>query len=161
MNTAAAGRPWKQPHSVLVVIHTPEMQILLLERAAHAGYWQSVTGSREAGETSMATALREVEEETGIKATADNMVDWRITNRYEIFQEWRHRYAPGVSTNEESVFSLCVPENTPIRIAPEEHRQYRWLPWQTAAEHCFSWSNRDAIHLLSKHFIPKPGLNFE
>jgi dATP pyrophosphohydrolase len=58
---------YKQPVSVLVVVHTPQLQVLLLERAAHAGYWQSVTGSQEAGEALLDTARRELAEETGIR----------------------------------------------------------------------------------------------
>lgn len=140
--------PPKQPFSVLVLIHTPEQEILLLERASHPGYWQSVTGSREGDEAPAVTALREVEEETGIVAAARDLEDWRLANRFEIFQEWRHRYAPGVTHNREQVFSLCIPRNTPIRLAPDEHLSWRWLPWLAAAREVFSWTNRDAILML-------------
>ena len=95
---------FKRPVSVLVVIHTPDLQILLLERTSHAGYWQSVTGSQENDETLLETARREVEEETGIQAPAGDFIDWNRTNVFEIFAEWRHRYAPGVSHNTEHVF---------------------------------------------------------
>ncbi len=138
----------KQPVSVLVVIHSPDHQILLLERAAHPGYWQSVTGSREGDEALIDTAVREVAEETGIVATVEQLVDWQQTNTYEIFPEWRHRYAPGITENTEHVFSLEIPRDTPIRIAPDEHRGYRWLPLDEAAAKVFSWSNRDAIRAL-------------
>lgn len=141
-------KAYKQPRSVLVVIHTADLQVLLLERAAHPGYWQSVTGSREDEETPLATACREVAEETGIAMPADCFADWRITNTYEIFPEWRHRYAPGVTRNTEHVFGLCLPEAIDITPAPDEHRDWCWLPWRTAAERCFSWSNRDAILML-------------
>ena len=139
---------YKQPVSVLVVIHTPDLQILLLERASHPGYWQSVTGSREASESLIATAAREVEEETGIIAPDSAFKDWQQTNTFEIFIEWRHRYAPGVTHNTEHVFSLEVPAGQAVRIAPDEHLNYCWLPLHEAAEKCFSWSNRDAILML-------------
>lgn len=139
---------YKQPISVLVVIHTPALDVLLLERAKHPGYWQSVTGSRESTESLRITAQREVAEETGINAPLTSFVDWSLTHEYEIFAEWRHRYAPGVTHNTEHVFSLCVAPDTPVTVAPEEHLGYRWLPWQEAAQACFSWSNRDAILLL-------------
>jgi len=135
----------KIPVSVLVVIHTPDLQVLLLERAAHAGYWQSVTGSQEDGESLPATAAREVAEETGISVPADRFKDWQLTNTFEIFAEWRHRYAPGVTHNSEHVYSLEVPRQLPITLAPDEHVNYLWLPWREAAGKCFSWSNRDAI----------------
>ena len=140
----------KRPVSVLVVIHDPELNILLLERAAHPGYWQSVTGSQEGDETLLATARREVAEETGIRCASADLRDWRRTNRFEIFAEWRDRYPAGVTHNVEHVFSLCVPTGTPVALAPAEHRDWRWLPWREAASACFSWSNRDAILMLGQ-----------
>lgn len=139
---------FKEPVSVLVVIHTPELQILLLERASHPGYWQSVTGSREDGESLIETAQREVEEETGIRAERAQIKDWHLSNRFEIFAEWRYRYAPDVTHNMEHVFSLEVPSAQPVRLAPDEHRAFQWSSWREAAEKCFSWSNRDAILIL-------------
>ena len=138
----------KQPVSVLVVIHDPALNILLLERAAHPGYWQSVTGSLEDEESPRHAALREVAEETGIRCRSGDLRDWRLTNRFEIFAEWRDRYPAGVTHNTEHVFSLGVPAGTPADIAPEEHRAWRWLPWREAAAACFSWTNRDAILML-------------
>lgn len=139
---------YKRPISVLVVIHTPDLQILLLERAMHAGFWQSVTGSQEGDETLIATAAREVREETGIAADPGSLRDWQLRNDYEIFSEWRHRYAPGVTHNAEHVFSLELPAPRPVTLAPDEHVNYRWLPWREAAAMCFSSSNRDAILML-------------
>lgn len=139
---------YKRPISVLVVIHTPQMRILLLERASRAGYWQSVTGSQEGSESLIETAQREVAEETGIAAPLAHFKDWQLTNRFEIFAEWRHRYAPDITHNTEHVFSLEVLNTQKIRLAPEEHLDYCWLPLQEAAEKCFSWSNRDAILML-------------
>ena len=139
---------YKQPVSVLVVIYTRDLDVLLLERAAHPGFWQSVTGSREGDESLIATAAREVGEETGLDTSRFELSDWEQTNRFEIFSQWRHRYAPGVTENTEHVFGLLLPDRQPITISPEEHRQWMWLNWQDAAEKCFSWSNRDAIKEL-------------
>ena len=141
-------KEYKRPISVLVIIHTPDLQVLLLERAAHPGYWQSVTGSQEGEESLIETAAREVKEETGILASQETLKDWLQSNLFEIFAEWRHRYAPGVTHNTEHVFSLEVPDTQAIFIAPAEHSNYQWLPWREAATKCFSWSNRDAILML-------------
>jgi dATP pyrophosphohydrolase len=138
----------KRPVSILALIHTPGLDVLLLERVSRAGYWQSVTGSLEDGETPVETARREVEEETGIAAPPEAFLDWRIVNTFEIFAEWRSRYAPGVTHNTEHVFSLELPRKQPVRLAPGEHRACMWLPWREAAAKCFSWSNRDAILML-------------
>src|ERR1044071_8093170 len=98
-------RVYKTPVSVLVVIHTADLRVLLLERADRAQFWQSVTGSQDAGETLQQTARREVFEETGIDASRFDLLDWHKQNRYEIYPHWRHRYAPGVMHNTEHVFS--------------------------------------------------------
>lgn len=143
-------RDFKRPVSVLVVIHTPQLDVLLLERAQHPGYWQSVTGSQEEGETLIETALRELAEETGIIAPHYQIKDWKTSNTFEIFPEWRHRYAPGITVNIEHIFSIQIPTPSPIRLAPAEHLAYCWLPWKEAAEKCFSWTNRDAILQLPK-----------
>lgn len=138
---------FKTPVSVLVVIHTPALKVLLLERTGYPGFWQSVTGSLEAGERPIEAAIREVAEETGIASTQPELCDWRLTNRFEIFPQWRARYADGVTHNTEHVFSLCVAEQ-PIQVAPDEHLGWQWLPWREAAAACFSWTNRDAILML-------------
>lgn len=139
----------KQPLSALVVVYTPDLRVLLLERADYAGHWQSVTGSAEPGEALAVTAARELQEETGIVAAAyGGAVDWKISNRFAIFAQWRHRYADGTTHNVESVFSVRVGHGVDVRIAPREHLRFEWLPWRDAASRCFSWSNRDAILML-------------
>jgi len=137
----------KLPRSILVVIHAWDAEVLLLERADRPGFWQSVTGSLEIGETPLAAAIREVKEETGLEPTAETLVDWRLSNRFEIFPQWRHRYATGVEHNVEHVFGLRLANASPI-ILSDEHLDCSWLPWRQAAAKCFSWSNRDAILML-------------
>jgi len=147
----------KIPESVLVVIHTSTMEVLLLERADRPGFWQSVTGSLDApDEPLLATAARELFEETGIVADGEGIVlrDWLLSNIYEIYPVWRHRYAPGVTHNTEHVFSVCVPRDIVITLSPREHLQYAWLPHLAAADRCFSSSNAEAILQLPK-FISK------
>jgi dihydroneopterin triphosphate diphosphatase len=141
----------KIPVSTLLVIHTPALSFLLLERADHPGFWQSVTGSQHEGERLRDTAVREVREETGLEAERYELTDWNLQNVYEIYPVWRHRYAPGVTHNTEHVFGLRVPEALPVRVAPREHLAAAWMPWQEAAERVFSWSNRKAILMLPEH----------
>lgn len=154
----ATSRPFKIPQSVLVVIHTPALDVLLIKRADVDDFWQSVTGSRDTLEEPFAqTARREVLEETGIdcalgSALADQLLDWQLENVYEIYPRWRHRYAPGVTRNTEHLFSLLVPENTPVRLSPREHTACQWLPYKQAADACFSPSNAEACLLLPSFF---------
>ena len=147
-------RPFKIPVSVLVVIHRPDGQVLLIERADHPGYWQSVTGSQDLVDEPLdQTARREVAEETGI--TSGVLLDWGLSNVYEIYPVWRHRYAPGVTRNTEHVFGLTVDDDSPVTLNPREHLSHQWLPWRAAADRCFSPSNAEAILLLPR-FLPLP-----
>jgi dATP pyrophosphohydrolase len=141
-------KPYKIPESVLVVIHTADLQVLLIERADRPGYWQSVTGSLDAAdEPLLTTAARELFEETGIVADGEQVVlrDWRLSNIYTIYPVWRHRYAPGVTENTEHVFSVEVPRDSVITLSPREHLNHVWLPYLEAADKCFSSSNAEAI----------------
>ena len=149
-------RPPKIPESVLVVIHTAALDVLLIERADKPGFWQSVTGSKDAlDEPNEETARREVFEETGIEVGSamvprGNLRDWGLRNVYEIYPVWRHRYAPGVIHNTEHVFGLRVPRDVPVMLSPREHVAQVWLPWREAADRCFSSSNAEAILQLPR-----------
>ena len=146
----AAAPVYKIPESVLVVIHTPALEVLLIRRA-DAGTWQSVTGSKDhPHESFWDTAVREVREETGLDACAADgqLQDWGLENIYDIYPAWRWRYAPGVSRNTERVFGLQVPAPLPVQLSPDEHTAQQWLPWRAAADQVFSPSNAEAILLL-------------
>lgn len=147
------SHPFKIPQSVLVVIHTPARQVLLIERADAEGFWQSVTGSLDrVDEPFVEAAAREVAEETGLDISSPGHVltDWGLENVYEIYPQWRHRYAPGVVQNTERVFGLCIPEALPVVLSPREHRAQVWLPWPEAMDRCFSSSNAEAISWLPR-----------
>jgi dATP pyrophosphohydrolase len=146
----------KLPVSVLVVIHTAALDVLLLGRASRLGYWQSVTGSLERLDEPLEDAARrELREETGIDAAGAQFVSWHVANAFEIYKQWRHRFAPGTTHNTEHVFGLRLPGRVAVTLAPQEHRAQLWLPWREAAEKCFSWSNRDAIRMLPAR-CPQP-----
>jgi dATP pyrophosphohydrolase len=141
----------KLPVSVLVVVHTRDLQVLLLQRAAGPDFWQSVTGSVDYAEEPLeAAAAREVAEETGIDAAGGRLWRWPAVNTFEIYARWRRRFGEGVTHNTEHVFGLQLPAPRAVRLAAAEHTASLWLPWREAADRCFSWSNRDAIHMLGE-----------
>ena len=141
---------FKTPISALVLIYTVDLQVLIMERADKPSYWQSVTGSLEQAETPLQTAIREVQEETGLDAAKYTLQDWHASNIYEIYPHWRHRYAPEVTHNTEHLFGLLLPEPLPIKMAPNEHVQYEWVDWREAAKRVFSWTNVDALSKLGE-----------
>lgn len=157
---APAAAHWKVPQSVLVLVHTPALDVLLLRRAdSEEPFWQCVTGSKDTPDEDFAhTAAREVREETGLDPHAPGhcLQDWALENIYEIYPRWLHRYAPGVTHNVERVFSLCVPERLPVRLSPREHTAWRWLPWREAADGCYSFSNAEACLLLPRFYPARP-----
>ena len=141
---------FKTPISALVLIHTDDLQVLIMERADKKGFWQSVTGSLEQDETPIQAAIREVQEETGLNATQYTLQDWHATNVYEIYPHWRYRYAPEVTHNTEHLFGLLLPNTLPIKMAPNEHVQYEWVDWREAAKRVFSWTNIGALSKLGE-----------
>lgn len=149
-------KPYKIPRSTLIVIYTAKLEVLLIERADHRGYWQSVTGSQDEGETLEQTAMRELQEETGIDATPYSLENWQKQNVYEIFAIWRHRYAPDVTHNTENVFGLRLSDRVPVTLSAHEHLQHVWLPYDKAAPLCFSYTNRDAMLEIPRRLAMKP-----
>jgi len=144
-----AAAMFKIPISVLVVIHTRALEVLLLERCDRPGFWQSVTGSVDRiDEPLLDTARREVLEETGIDTGRDRLMDWKTSNRYEIYPHWRARYGPGVTENVEHEFGLELPDRVPVVLSAREHTRYQWLPWPEAAGKVFSSTNAEAIRRL-------------
>ena len=143
---------FKIPVSVLVLIHTPQLQVLLLDRADKPGFWQSVTGSIEQGETLRETAVREVLEETVLASDAYQLEDWQHSHVSEIYPHWRYRYAPGVTENTEHLFGLELPAALPVNLNPREHLRYEWVDWREAARKVFSWTNVDALKALGTRY---------
>lgn len=146
---AAEHSDFRRPESVLVVVHTPQLECLLLERVAPAGFWQSVTGTLAWDESAYAAAVREVAEETGL--VAEGLVATGVTRCFPILPAWRARYAPDVSENVEHLFYLQVDSVRPVVLNTAEHRRYEWLPVGEAAAKVASWTNRAALETLARN----------
>ena len=151
------SQSFKRPESVLVVVYSRNGKVLLLRRADHPEFWQSITGSMEWGDEQPAeTAARELREETGIVVAPAALTDWKLQNCYEIFPQWRYKYAPGVAENTEHFFSLELPDEQTVALSPDEHSEYEWVSFEQALDRVFSWTNRDALLLLMKEHGLQP-----
>lgn len=139
----------KRPESVLVVVHTPDLNCLMLERVQPRGFWQSITGSLRGEEAPTEAAAREVREETGLEAA--NLVDAHEQRRFQIAPEWRHRYAADVTENLEHWFYLELPGVCDITLNTAEHCRQEWLELDAAIERASSWTNREALEKLRSH----------
>ena len=160
---------FKRPESVLVVVHTPRLECLLLERVTPRGFWQSVTGTLRWGEELTAAAVREMREETGLVCIASApaaagvsaplaegvhrrqpplLLQTNVSNRFPILPEWRHRYASGVTENLEHLLYLEVPETCEVTLNADEHVAYRWMDLEEAIRKVASWTNREAFERL-------------
>jgi dATP pyrophosphohydrolase len=137
---------FKRPESVLVVVYTPTLDCLLLERAEPRGFWQSVTGSLRTAETPAEAAARELHEETGL--APQGLRDAQVQRVFPILPAWRSRYSPDVDSNTEHLWYLELPEVCAVRIEPAEHVAYLWLPVDAAIEKVASWTNREALQRL-------------
>ena len=142
------GPAHRRPESVLVVIHTADLQCLLLKRLRPTDFWQSVTGSLQWGETSAAAARREVREETGL--AAHGLIDAKLSHRFKILPHYLDEYGPAVTENTEHVWYLRVPEAGPVQLDPAEHSAYCWLPQAQAVQRVSSWTNRAALERLGR-----------
>jgi len=160
---------FKRPESVLVVVHTPRLECLLLERVAPRGFWQSVTGTLRWGEEPIAAAVREMREETGLACAAPApdaagvsaplvegvhrrqppmLVQTDVSNRFPILPEWRDRYASGVTENIEHLLYLELPDTCEVTLNAAEHVAYRWVNLEEAIRKVTSWTNREGLERL-------------
>lgn len=150
-----AARPgsapeYRRPLSVLVVVYTTGGEVLLLRRSRPFDFWQSVTGSLQPGESHAQAAERELGEETGLAGC-----DLRFSGNERVFTidpRWRHRYAPGVTENREFEWRCALAGPAAITLNEREHSEYCWLPFDTAIERVWSWTNQDALKALRDAF---------
>lgn len=132
-----AGRAVKKSIECWVIRRTEDAQaaVLLLHkppsRAIPDGFWQPITGGIEQGETPRQACLRELYEETGLRFQAEDLRP--VPGRWvvELPEQAIHKVLYWVETTEAAV-----------RIAPEEHDDWRWVPLSSVEAELHWESNR-------------------
>ncbi len=140
---------FRRPESVLVLVYSTAGEVLLLRRSRPFDFWQSVTGSLDAGERPVDAAARELCEETGL--TSEGRLFYSgVARQFTIDPRWRSRYAPGITENVEYEWRYELEESLAVELAEDEHSDYQWLPVDEAINTVWSWTNRDAIRALKR-----------
>ncbi|MEK7195425.1 MAG: NUDIX domain-containing protein [Patescibacteria group bacterium] len=97
--------------------------LLLYRRGA---YWNFPKGHFEQGENSFTAALREVEEETGLKNS-----DLRIVNGFKAYQRF-HFESGEERIHDTVILYLAETKKEEIRISPREHSGFAWFFYRDA-----------------------------
>lgn len=143
---------YKNPNSVLVVVYAQNTgRVLMLQRQDDPTFWQSITGTIEADEKPYQTALREVKEEIGVDILAEKLplVDCNFSIEFEIFPQFRYKYAPEIRYATEHWFLLALPQE--IEPSLTEHLAYQWLAVEQAVRLTKSPNNARAIQQYITH----------
>lgn len=100
------------------------IKFLLLYRRGN--YWNFPKGHFEKGEDSLATALRETEEETGIRRSELRIIpDFRDYERFH-FERGQTKIYDTV------ILYLAETHQAEVRIAPREHSGFAWFLYPDA-----------------------------
>ena len=117
------------------------LKFLILKRASTKLYehlWQGVAGKIEAGETAPQAAIRELDEETGLKPKHMFIAD-HISRFYEAHDD-RINLVP--------VFGIEV-DSDDVTLS-EEHCDYKWVTLDEALEHLVWRGQKKGIQVINE-----------
>ena len=141
------NKKYKNPNSILLIIFTTKFKVLLLKKNSKRDLWQSVTGSIELGEDPYDTALRELQEETGINKQRSDLISDDLSHKFMIYSEWIDRYKESTYSNKEYIFSLKLNDEVSVKLS-REHSSYKWVDLNDAIHLVFSWTNKAALKAI-------------
>lgn len=133
-------------------MYTDDARILLLERSQPFAFWQSVTGSLEAGESPADAAQRELLEETGLSGDGQ-LIDTGAARTFTIDPRWRDRYAANITENTEHEWHYRLPAVVEINVDNSEHSACRWFDIDGAIDAVWSWTNKEALESLKATLV--------
>lgn len=110
---------------IIYRIVSSEIEYLLLQTAYGHHHWTPPKGHVDPGESDMATALRETEEEAGLKGNhLQIMEDFKKELRYEVNQKPKTViYWP----------AKLVDPNLAVKLS-EEHKDFKWVKLEEACQ---------------------------
>ena len=141
------NKKYKNPNSILLIIFTTKFKVLLLKKNSKRDLWQSVTGSMELGENPYDTALRELQEETGINKQKSDLIFDDLSHKFMIYSEWIDRYEESTYSNKEYIFGLKLNNEVSVKLS-REHSSYKWVDLNDAIHLVFSWTNKAALKAI-------------
>jgi 8-oxo-dGTP pyrophosphatase MutT (NUDIX family) len=113
-------------------------EVLAVQRCAElGGYWHTIAGGIEPGESPEEAARRELAEETGLRVET---VGAAFVNRHPLDQEppeSRARFAPGITEVPVHAYLVDVPDDWEPEL-DWEHDEYRWCRAESAAD-AYRW----------------------
>jgi len=136
------GTPWRAGEYGLVVcvwVHDGNGKILLTRRAkgkSYAGTWENSGGAVKAGETSRTAIVRELFEETGIRAEAGDFELLSTTRDKNIFFD-----------------HYCLKTDTPlehIKLLPGETDGAKWVTFEEVHKMI---ENKEICKVISHQFL--------
>jgi lipoyl(octanoyl) transferase len=149
-----------RPHSKSVSALTwrrglrgPEI-LMMLRRPDLGLWWSSVTGMLEPGESPEMAAHRELMEEAGLSG---KLLPLNFSHTFWVDPKLRGFQAGEPRFNTETCFHVEVPADAVVRLASEEHTEYRWCSPQEAHELMLWEGAKTALKLLSRNTFSSGG----
>lgn len=132
------------PHCISAYLIHGQKYLLLRRCSAYLpGTWQMVSGGVHEGETAWQTALREIQEETGIIPdrfySADAVETFYLTSKDKV------TFVP--------VFVGFIDAAKPVRLSPTEHDRYEWLSYEEAHERLAFAEQRRVLTHIHNYFV--------
>ena len=125
-------------------------EILMMFRVpSHGCWWQSVTGMMEPGESCEETAHRELQEETGLSG---KLTPLPLRHSFWVDSSIIHFPDPEPRFNTETCFHMEVPPHAPVRLAPDEHSEFRWCGFNEAHDLMRWEGSKAALGLLRREW---------
>ena len=121
------------------------LEFLLMKRAEHEKYpgiWQMVTGEIMPNEKAYQTAIREINEETGLSPEKF----WIVPNINSFYSPEQDLICllP--------VFAALVNHNIPVKIS-DEHVEYKWVN-KIEAQKLLAWpGQRESVEIIYNYFV--------